>query len=242
MEDDFSTKVRGRLCTHDLKVKEMTLITPMPFVNIVGLEFFFFQAEDGIRDDLVTGVQTCALPISEGRHAHRLGADEREARDEERANRDQDRQDPGEVAPREHPALEPPARAVEERGDAHGDQRADAEPEERPAAHREDRELQIERGDPVHDAVAEVRPRGLAESSLDRGHGRDGRNRPPHFARTSAKSSRVTTASPRPRAYASTALTTIPRAKDGIAWSRSRASASHASSHATGSPNVTVAG
>src|SRR5207244_6546211 len=24
----------------------------------------FFQAEDGIRDDLVTGVQTCALPIS----------------------------------------------------------------------------------------------------------------------------------------------------------------------------------
>src|SRR5574340_654344 len=26
--------------------------------------FFFFQAEDGIRDLLVTGVQTCALPIS----------------------------------------------------------------------------------------------------------------------------------------------------------------------------------
>src|SRR3712207_7035421 len=29
--------------------------------------FFFFQAEDGIRDIGVTGVQTCALPIS-----HRL--------------------------------------------------------------------------------------------------------------------------------------------------------------------------
>src|SRR5207244_5061352 len=27
---------------------------------------FFFQAEDGIRDDLVTGVQTCALPICDG--------------------------------------------------------------------------------------------------------------------------------------------------------------------------------
>src|SRR3989441_1988955 len=27
------------------------------------LLFFFFQAEDGIRDKLVTGVQTCALPI-----------------------------------------------------------------------------------------------------------------------------------------------------------------------------------
>src|SRR3989440_1593057 len=27
--------------------------------------FFFFQAEDGIRDLIVTGVQTCALPISQ---------------------------------------------------------------------------------------------------------------------------------------------------------------------------------
>src|SRR3989440_9427334 len=29
-----------------------------------SLIFFFFQAEDGIRDLIVTGVQTCALPIS----------------------------------------------------------------------------------------------------------------------------------------------------------------------------------
>src|SRR2546422_6934496 len=29
--------------------------------------FFFFQAEDGIRDVAVTGVQTCALPISRSR-------------------------------------------------------------------------------------------------------------------------------------------------------------------------------
>src|SRR5256885_6221963 len=29
------------------------------------LFFFFFQAEDGIRDYKVTGVQTCALPICE---------------------------------------------------------------------------------------------------------------------------------------------------------------------------------
>ena len=27
------------------------------------ISVFFFQAEDGIRDRLVTGVQTCALPI-----------------------------------------------------------------------------------------------------------------------------------------------------------------------------------
>jgi len=30
------------------------------------LLYFFFQAEDGIRDRDVTGVQTCALPISLG--------------------------------------------------------------------------------------------------------------------------------------------------------------------------------
>src|SRR5437016_14401639 len=30
---------------------------------LYGVVFFFFQAEDGIRDWSVTGVQTCALPI-----------------------------------------------------------------------------------------------------------------------------------------------------------------------------------
>src|SRR5256886_7716143 len=35
--------------------------------KLVGLSFvFFFQAEDGIRDLTVTGVQTCALPIFGG--------------------------------------------------------------------------------------------------------------------------------------------------------------------------------
>src|SRR5258708_18153227 len=45
------------------------------------LVFFFFQAEDGIRDDLVTGVQTCALPICQSSRAdgaHRSAADARE--------------------------------------------------------------------------------------------------------------------------------------------------------------------
>ena len=32
-------------------------------IMLCGLFFFFFQAEDGIRDIGVTGVQTCALPI-----------------------------------------------------------------------------------------------------------------------------------------------------------------------------------
>src|SRR5687768_18338997 len=38
-----------------------------PYLYISHLFFFFFfQAEDGIRDVAVTGVQTCALPISTG--------------------------------------------------------------------------------------------------------------------------------------------------------------------------------
>src|SRR5438093_13699533 len=49
---------------------------------------FFFQAEDGIRDWSVTGVQTCALPISAHLvigldvHAHRSGVAHFEADDE----------------------------------------------------------------------------------------------------------------------------------------------------------------
>src|SRR5439155_6726271 len=46
-----SIEYSGRLVVH-FKVKNIFVI------------FFFFQAEDGIRDGHVTGVQTCALPIS----------------------------------------------------------------------------------------------------------------------------------------------------------------------------------
>src|SRR3712207_6944684 len=46
------------------------------FVGVYGLQelefsVFFFQAEDGIRDIGVTGVQTCALPILRRNHTHR---------------------------------------------------------------------------------------------------------------------------------------------------------------------------
>src|SRR5256885_9785072 len=43
-----------------------TATTPRttPRATRSGSCFFFFQAEDGIRDYKVTGVQTCALPIS----------------------------------------------------------------------------------------------------------------------------------------------------------------------------------
>src|SRR2546430_3691587 len=47
---------------------------PGATVSILG-SYFFFQAEDGIRDLTVTGVQTCALPISRiAREAERLEA------------------------------------------------------------------------------------------------------------------------------------------------------------------------
>src|SRR6266498_5449234 len=42
--------------------------------------FFFFQAEDGIRDADVTGVQTCALPIWRGRATGSRADDDRRAR------------------------------------------------------------------------------------------------------------------------------------------------------------------
>src|SRR5699024_11602015 len=70
--------------------------------------FFFFQAEDGIRDRNVTGVQTCALPISD--RGERLRGDPDDGT--EAAG-----EGPGERQPRE-------ARAVESGDDA---DREDAE-------------------------------------------------------------------------------------------------------------------
>src|SRR5437879_9546787 len=40
---------------------------------VVYVFFFFFQAEDGIRDTSVTGVQTCALPISLVQKSEEMG-------------------------------------------------------------------------------------------------------------------------------------------------------------------------
>src|SRR5207249_5171838 len=40
--------------------------------NVRRFVFFFFQAEDGIRDRNVTGVQTCALPIYESVTAEKV--------------------------------------------------------------------------------------------------------------------------------------------------------------------------
>src|SRR2546430_1062331 len=44
--------------------RQLLVRVPGGYMARTGIEFFFFQAEDGIRDLTVTGVQTCALPIS----------------------------------------------------------------------------------------------------------------------------------------------------------------------------------
>src|SRR2546428_731667 len=41
------------------------IISRWRFLTCAAIDCFFFQAEDGIRDLIVTGVQTCALPICE---------------------------------------------------------------------------------------------------------------------------------------------------------------------------------
>ena len=55
------------------------------------MDVFFFQAEDGIRDIGVTGVQTCALPISESLAAAVLrGGDDSRDEEGERRGREAD--------------------------------------------------------------------------------------------------------------------------------------------------------
>src|SRR2546429_8053448 len=46
-------------------------------MSTVSVFVFFFQAEDGIRDVAVTGVQTCALPIWRARRPRRTGGSHR---------------------------------------------------------------------------------------------------------------------------------------------------------------------
>ena len=50
---------RGEIIKCFIKVGCHVVFDSLDRMNV----FFFFQAEDGIRDTSVTGVQTCALPI-----------------------------------------------------------------------------------------------------------------------------------------------------------------------------------
>src|SRR5260370_6201917 len=55
----FSTSQRMRTT----RAIARTFFTFRHYITPSARYFFFFQAEDGIRDSSVTGVQTCALPI-----------------------------------------------------------------------------------------------------------------------------------------------------------------------------------
>src|SRR2546430_4333950 len=66
-----------------------------------ALFFFFFQAEDGIRDLTVTGVQTCALPISRRGVAPRAAGPGRRGEGKGRVPR----RSPGKLHPELHARL-----------------------------------------------------------------------------------------------------------------------------------------
>src|SRR5689334_24654283 len=73
------------------------------FFGLIVFFFFFFQAEDGIRDGTVTGVQTCALPISLRPRWHRHRAPRRPRRQARPPHR------PRCAQPPHRPALRPAA-------------------------------------------------------------------------------------------------------------------------------------
>src|SRR5437867_10778328 len=53
--------------------RDIVLLVLLASGTVLSILVFFFQAEDGIRDRTVTGVQTCALPIydlASGRISH----------------------------------------------------------------------------------------------------------------------------------------------------------------------------
>src|SRR2546430_3722839 len=59
---DRATQLPRTAC-HSVDIDCARAIRPMSASHMCAEIRFFFQAEDGIRDLTVTGVQTCALPI-----------------------------------------------------------------------------------------------------------------------------------------------------------------------------------
>src|SRR5439155_11594950 len=57
------TRARTRGSNRPYANQKLNTANLLPLFLLINPYFFFFQAEDGIRDGHVTGVQTCALPI-----------------------------------------------------------------------------------------------------------------------------------------------------------------------------------
>src|SRR2546430_10070616 len=98
----------------------MDLARLKPSMSIISMSIFFFQAEDGIRDLTVTGVQTCALLVGELLGPHRLTQDLRPRLDplvEELLPLDQELRRRGRLAEELCPRLEP---LVQNRPPEHG--------------------------------------------------------------------------------------------------------------------------
>src|SRR2546421_572284 len=79
-----ATRSESQVVVHEVlpavdRMRELILAGPRTGVLQLRSEeqtyVFFFQAEDGIRDLIVTGVQTCALPISSRRRHTRSDRD-----------------------------------------------------------------------------------------------------------------------------------------------------------------------
>src|SRR5438105_10160389 len=89
-----------------------TIFIVMILASFIRLSFFFFfQAEDGIRDPLVTGVQTCALPICRPRARPCTWRHPRRSQAIERDLGSGDGQGPACLHPRPRARLAPPASA-----------------------------------------------------------------------------------------------------------------------------------
>src|SRR2546430_5435118 len=67
MPTRMSIQARAMSSSESCCTRTTTALRSSQCISVLTL-FFFFQAEDGIRDLTVTGVQTCALPIFGERH------------------------------------------------------------------------------------------------------------------------------------------------------------------------------
>src|SRR2546427_4877976 len=157
----------------------VVFVSLFPLDCVYVVIFFFFQAEDGIRDLTVTGVQTCALPICtpraslRGRRARRGRRPRRDARGvpRGRAPRPRDRAGRGRPPATQH-ALVTILRTLNPmKGDAHVARWLHGP---LPGVPRSRRSLRVIGGPPRPAAPSHARARDAGVWRLARGDSEDG--------------------------------------------------------------------